>query len=48
MAYTPFHKDKKQVDGGRYLNTVTSQSGRCPYTAQGSFKSTSIRLEKLG
>lgn len=46
MTYTPFHKDKKQVDGGRYLNTVTSQSGRCPYTAQGSFKSTSIHLER--
>ncbi len=45
MVYTPFHKDRAQLRG-RYVNAVTSQSGRCPYTAQSSFKSTIVRLER--
>jgi len=47
LDYVPFHKDRAQLDRGRYLNTVTSQAGRCPYTAQTSFKTTGIRLERL-
>ena len=47
MVYTPFHKDRMQVDHGRYVNQVTSQTGRCPYTAQTNFKSTIVRLERL-
>jgi len=47
LAYVPFHKDRAQLNHGRYLNTITSQAGRCPYTAQTSFKLTSISLERL-
>ena len=47
MAYIPFHKDKAQVEQGRYLNELTSQSGRCPYTAQTALKSTQISLERI-
>ena len=47
MVYTPFHKDRAQLDRGRYVNTITSQSGRCPYTAQSNLKSTVVRLERL-
>ena len=47
LTYVPFHKDRAQVVRGRYLNTITSQAGRCPYTAQSNFKLTGIRLEKV-
>ena len=46
MVYTPFHKDGMQLRAGRYINAVTSQSGRCPYTAQTNFKSTIVLLER--
>ena len=45
LAYVPFHKDRLQAQGLRYLNTVTSQAGRCPYTAQTSVKATTIEIE---
>jgi anaerobic selenocysteine-containing dehydrogenase len=48
MVYTPFHKDRVQLRLGRYVNAVTSQSERCPYTAQSAFKSTIVRLESAG
>jgi len=47
LAYVPFHKDKLQADGVRYINTVTSQAGRCAYTAQTSVKATTITLERI-
>jgi len=47
LAYIPFHKDRAQLDHGRYLNNITSQAGRCPYTAQSNFKLTSISIERL-
>ena len=46
LAYVPFHKDRLQAQGRRYINTVTSQAGRCPYTAQTSVKATIVELEK--
>lgn len=46
MVYTPFHKDRVQLREKRYVNHVTSQSGRCPYTAQSNFKSTVVTLSK--
>jgi anaerobic selenocysteine-containing dehydrogenase len=47
MAYVPFHKDKLQADGERYINTVTSQAGRCAYTAQTSVKATTVTIERI-
>ena len=47
MAYVPFHKDKLQADGLRYINTVTSQAARCSYTAQTSVKATTVTIERI-
>jgi anaerobic selenocysteine-containing dehydrogenase len=47
LLYLPFHKDRAQVQRGRYQNTVTSARGRCPYTAQTAFKATVVDLERL-
>ena len=47
LVYSPFSKDKLQTRGERYLNTVTSQTGRCPYTQQTSLKATEVFLEEV-
>ncbi|MCP4868664.1 MAG: hypothetical protein GY898_08090 [Proteobacteria bacterium] len=47
MAYVPFHKDKLQADGIRYINTVTSQADRCTYTAQTAVKGTTVTIERI-
>ncbi|MBJ96060.1 MAG: hypothetical protein CMP23_16470 [Rickettsiales bacterium] len=47
LAYFPFHKDKLQLEGKRYINTVTSHVARCPYTAQSRFKATEVAITKL-
>jgi len=48
LVYVPFIKDKLQARGDRYLNTVTSQAGRCPYTQQTNLKATEVTLEEVG
>ncbi|MBI3270631.1 MAG: hypothetical protein HYZ53_16615 [Planctomycetes bacterium] len=45
-AYVSFHKTRAEVDGGRYLNDLTSHVGRCPYTSQSNFKATVVELER--
>ena len=40
-----FHKCKAELESGRYLNDVTAHTGRCPYTAQSSFKATRVTIE---
>ncbi|MEE2828188.1 MAG: molybdopterin dinucleotide binding domain-containing protein, partial [Myxococcota bacterium] len=47
LVYIPFHKDQAQLRSDRYLNTITSQSGRCPYTAQTSLKLTEVSLDPV-
>jgi hypothetical protein len=47
LVYVPFIKDKLQVRGERYINSVTSQTGRCPYTQQTNLKATEVTLEKV-
>lgn len=44
-CYISFHKCKAEIEQGRYVNTVTSHVGRCPYTAQTTVKATQILLE---
>jgi predicted molibdopterin-dependent oxidoreductase YjgC len=45
LVYVPFNKDRMQARGERYLNRITSQTGRCPYTQQTSLKATEVSLE---
>ena len=47
LVYVPFSKDQLQRHGHRYINRVTSQTGRCSYTQQTNFKTTEVSLEKL-
>jgi anaerobic selenocysteine-containing dehydrogenase len=44
-TYVSFHKSKADLELQRYVNTVTSHAGRCPYTSQTNFKKTRIELE---
>jgi hypothetical protein len=46
-CYASFHKCRAEVEGGRYLNALTSHTGRCPYTSQSSFKATAVRVERF-
>jgi anaerobic selenocysteine-containing dehydrogenase len=46
-TYVSFHKCRAEVEHGRYLNTITSHAGRCPYTSQSNFKSTRVRIERV-
>ncbi len=46
-VYASFHKSRAEIDEGRYLNDLTSHTGRCPYTSQSNFKSTVVTLEKV-
>ena len=46
LVYFPFHKDRAQFDGKRYINTITSHVQRCPYTAQTRFKATEVSVVK--
>ena len=46
-VYVSFHKCRAELEQGRYINDVTSHTGRCPYTAQSSFKATHIRIERI-
>jgi anaerobic selenocysteine-containing dehydrogenase len=43
-AYVSFHKTRAEIELGRYLNEITSHTGRCPYTAQSNFKSTRVTI----
>ncbi len=47
LAYFPFHKDRAQFDGKRYINTITSHVQRCPYTAQTRFKATEVSISRI-
>ena len=47
-VYISFHKTLAEVQEGRYLNNLTSHSGRCPYTSQSNFKLTEITMERCG
>ena len=44
-TYVSFHKSKADLELQRYVNTVTSHAGRCPYTSQTNFKKTRIELD---
>ncbi len=46
-VYVSFHKSRAEVDGGRYLNELTSHAGRCPYTAQSNFKATRVEIVRF-
>jgi ferredoxin-NADP reductase len=46
-VYVSFHKCRAEVEGGRYLNTLTSHTGRCPYTGQTSVKATAVTIERV-
>jgi predicted molibdopterin-dependent oxidoreductase YjgC len=47
LVYVPFNKDRLQARGERYLNRITSQTGRCPYTQQTNLKATEVSLEQI-
>jgi ferredoxin-NADP reductase/anaerobic selenocysteine-containing dehydrogenase len=46
-AFVSFHKNKAEIEEGRYLNTVTSHVGRCAYSSQTRVKATAVRLEPV-
>lgn len=46
-CYISFHKCKAELEQGRYLNTLTSHIGRCPYTSQSNFKTTRVHIQPL-
>jgi hypothetical protein len=46
-GYVSFHKSRAQVERGVYVNQVTGHAGRCPYTAQTSFKATRVRVSAV-
>jgi anaerobic selenocysteine-containing dehydrogenase len=47
-GYVNFHKSRAELEEGRYLNDVTSHTGRCPYCSQTNFKATTVQLERVG
>jgi ferredoxin-NADP reductase/anaerobic selenocysteine-containing dehydrogenase len=47
VVYVSFHKNKAEIEEGRYLNTITSHRERCPYTAQTRVKATAVALERV-
>lgn len=47
MAFVSFHKNKAEIEEGRYLNTITSHKERCAYTSQTRVKATAVRLEPV-
>jgi hypothetical protein len=47
LLYFPFHKDRAQLKGQRYINTITSHVQRCPYTAQTRFKATEVSVSRI-
>lgn len=46
-AYMSFHKSRAEIDKGIYINNITSNRGRCPYTSQSNLKATVINIEKI-
>jgi len=44
-CYISFHKCKAEIEEGRYINSVTSHIGRCPYSKQTKVKATQVTLE---
>ncbi len=44
-TYVSFHKSRADLEEQRYVNTVTSHVGRCPYTSQTNFKKTVVQLD---
>lgn len=45
-VFVSFHKNKAEIEDGRYLNTVTSHVERCAYTSQTRVKASAVRLER--
>ncbi len=46
-VYVSFHKCRAELKQGRYVNTVTSHTGRCPYSGQTNLKSTRVSIEPV-
>jgi ferredoxin-NADP reductase/anaerobic selenocysteine-containing dehydrogenase len=46
-TYVSFHKCRTEIEAGQYINTVTSHTGRCPYSGQTQVKATQILLERV-
>src|SRR5262249_47024127 len=46
-AYVSFHKCRAEIAEGRHLNTITSHTGRCPYTSQTTVKLTPVAIERV-
>ncbi len=46
-SYVSFHKSRAQLEEGHYVNSITSNEGRCPYTAQTTLKKTQILLQRI-
>lgn len=46
-VYVSFHKCQAELHDERFINTLTSHTGRCPYTGQTNLKITPVRLERL-
>ena len=44
-VFVSFHKNKAEIEEGRYLNTITSHVERCAYTSQTRVKATAVRIE---
>lgn len=47
VAYLSIHKNRAELEQGRYANLITSHRLRCPYTGQTGHKLTRIELRKL-
>lgn len=46
-TYMSFHKSRAQLERGLYVNDVTEQRGRCPYSSQTSVKATEVVIERV-
>ena len=46
-CYISFHKCKAELQEGRYINSITSHIGRCPYSSQTKVKATQVMIEPL-
>jgi anaerobic selenocysteine-containing dehydrogenase len=46
-VWVNFHKSKAEIEHGRYLNTLTSHTGRCPYSSQTNMKLTQVAIERV-
>lgn len=46
-VYVSFHKNRAEIEDGRYLNDVTSHVERCAYSSQTRVKASAVRLEPV-